>query len=137
MIFLLVLLGAIAFGVFSFLFVKLLIKYMETAGGNVIGGNLDDAEYIQRYGIVPPQWSVKIVERLRVFDEREDDEQKQERLKKRSRRRFVRKVRRLAKFMQNTSIVSDEFSRSQTVKALKTTGKKWRDQTWDELTGNW
>ena len=122
-----------------FLLVRVLIKFVEKAGGETIPGYHDAADYISNAGLAPPQWSIKYVERIDRIQEKQTDEEKREveitRVKKRSTRVFRRRLKQLIKFYRVSSTVIDEVTRDRVVRKLREAYKKWKTQSWDEITG--
>ena len=122
------------------LLVRVLIKVVEKSGGETIQNYHDSADFISNAGVAPPQWSIKYVERIGRLQDKPGDDEKRERdiehQKKRAIRVFRRRLKRVYKFYRASSTVVDEQTRDRVVRRLVEAYKKWKTQSWDEITGS-
>lgn len=123
-----------------FLLVRVLIHFVEKAGGETIQNFHESADYISNTGIAPPQWSIKFVERIGRLQEKISDEElrnkKIETVKRKSKRTLRHRLKQVIKFYRASSTVADETTRERVVKRLKEARLAWKTKSWDEITGS-
>jgi len=126
---------AVAGGGIIVLMVKVTLSVLEKGVGEAIGGNLDAAEFITRTGLAPPEWGIPQAEKVRKWQQEEIDEELMRRRKTGLKRHLIRRLRKLIRFIRNTSIMDSERSRERTLSILKGMADEWRGREWENIVG--
>ena len=122
--------------VISVVLTKTTVKVMGKLGGEAIYNMHQSVEFIMNTGLVPPFWREKAEKRLNRLREGSTPEEILRRVERRVRRRYLRQLKSLLKFAENTSTVEDEETRDTLLTTLNDAYRKWRKMSWKDMTGS-
>ena len=114
---------------------RMTVQMMGKLGGETIHKLHESAEFILNTGKVPPFWREKTERRLKKALSEKVSSSRIAKLERPVRRRYLRQMKKLLQFAENSSTVSDEETREILTAGLKKARKTWLATSLSEMTG--
>ncbi|WNQ09484.1 hypothetical protein MJA45_17830 [Paenibacillus aurantius] len=121
-----ILLTLLLFALFLALIMMASLWYMRFWLSRLIGSKLADLETIAATGAVPQEWTLPYLRRMIPLQEQNRTDELQ-RLQKKARQAYARKLARLADFVKRTSLVESEEARRHTLQVLQRVAREERE----------
>ncbi|QHT59628.1 hypothetical protein GXP70_06470 [Paenibacillus lycopersici] len=103
------------------------IWYMRFMLNKIFGEKHRDLEHITATGTIPERWSLKHTKRMIRLREKGDDKALAG-AQRSAARSYVRKIRRLAAYVNKTNLVENEETRQFMLRSLKQVSREWSEE---------
>lgn len=98
-----------------------------------VSGRFQEADFIINTGLAPGSWTARYHRTLKRMERRGTSDPRRMRYEKVARRRLVRRLRRLERYFDRTSLFGDEATRRHTTSRIQTVGNSWKENRFSDF----
>ena len=117
------------------IFTKGSVYLMAKYGGQSINRIHRDTEFIINTCKVPKEWQASWEKQLRKLEAGPTGKASRDRIEKSAHQQSLKRIHKLIRHFERTSMIADEEARELVVKELQDVYKRWQSSDWEHIKG--
>ena len=135
LLFLYIILVVVMMAIMATVFTKGTVYLMGKYGGESINRIHRDTEFIINTRKVPKGWQIPWEKRMSKLETGQSGKASRDRIEKSAHQQSLKRIHKLIRHFERTSMIEDEEARELVLKELKEVHAQWQSSNWEQIKG--